>query len=81
VPPALVVVDENDILRDEGEQYARKLIEAGVEVTPIRILATFHDFALLNGLAETPATRLAVELASQKLSEVLSTDTRKELAA
>lgn len=80
-PPALLIVDENDILRDEGEAYARKLMEAGVDVTPIRVLGTFHDFALLNGLAETPATRLAVQVASQKLSEALSTRESREAAA
>lgn len=80
-PPALLIVDENDILRDEGEAYARKLMEAGVDVTPIRVLGTFHDFALLNGLAETPATRLAVQVASQKLSQALSTSGSREAAA
>ena len=72
LPPALVVVDENDVLRDEGEAYARKLIEAGVDVTAVRMLATFHDFAMLNGLAGTPATRAAIQMASQKLHAVLS---------
>jgi len=71
LPPALVIVDENDVLRDEGEAYARKLIQAGVEVTAVRVLATHHDFALLNALAETPATKATVQLASQKLAEAL----------
>jgi acetyl esterase len=72
LPPALVIVDENDILRDEGEQYARKLIEAGVEVTPLRVLATHHDYALLNALANSPATRVTVQIVSAKLSEALA---------
>ena len=76
LPPTLIVVDENDVLRDEGEAYARKLIQSGVEVTAVRILATFHDFAMLNGLAETPATRSAVQMASQKLTEALNYQTR-----
>jgi acetyl esterase len=67
LPPALIIVGENDILRDEGEAYARKLMQAGVEVTAVRALATLHDFAMLNGLADTPAARMAVQLASQKL--------------
>jgi acetyl esterase len=81
LPPALIIVDENDILRDEGEQYARRLIEAGVDVTPFRVLATHHDYALLNPLANTPATRATVQLASQKLSEALSSKNRESVAA
>jgi acetyl esterase len=69
LPPALA--DENDILRDEGEQYDRKLIQAGVEVTPMRVLATHHDYALLNALADTPATKVTVQIVSEKLSEAL----------
>jgi len=73
LPPALVIVDENDILRDEGEQYARKLIQAGVDVTALRVLATHHDYALLNALAGTPATRATVQLVSDKLAGALGT--------
>jgi acetyl esterase len=60
LPEALVVVDENDILRDEGEAYARKLSQAGVRVTSSRYNGTVHDFLLLNPLAETPAVRAAI---------------------
>jgi len=67
LPPALVIVDENDVLRDEGEAYARKLMQAGVEVTAVRFLATHHDFVMLNALAGTPAAKAAIQLASEKL--------------
>jgi acetyl esterase len=67
LPPALVIVDENDILRDEGEAYARKLMQAGVDVTAVRFVATHHDFVMLNALAETPATKAAIQLASDRL--------------
>jgi acetyl esterase len=67
LPPALVIVDENDVLRDEGEAYARKLMQAGVEVTAVRFLATHHDFVMLNALARTPASKAAIQLASEKL--------------
>ena len=81
LPPALIAVDEYDVLRDEGEQYAQKLIQAGVEVTALRVLATHHDFALLNALADTPATRTTVALVSQKLAEAIGTIKRQEAAA
>jgi acetyl esterase len=71
LPSALIVVDENDVLRQEGEAYARKLMDAGVEVTAVRYIATIHDFAMLNGLAGTPATRSAIGLASSKLRQIL----------
>jgi acetyl esterase len=64
LPPALVITDENDVLRDEGEAYARKLIEAGVTTTVTRYLGTIHDFVMLNALADTPASKAAVEQAS-----------------
>jgi len=60
LPEALVIVDENDVLCDEGEAYARRLSDAGVRVTSIRYNGTIHDFVMLNPLADTPATRGAI---------------------
>ena len=54
-PDALVIVAENDATRDEGENYARKLSDAGVRVTSVRYNGTIHDFVVLNALADTPA--------------------------
>lgn len=66
LPPALIQVAENDVLRDEGEAYGRKLDEAGVNVTAIRYNGMIHDFGLLNGLAEVPAVKsLFVHTAAQ----------------
>ena len=80
LPPALVIVDENDILRDEGEDYARKLMHAGVETTAVRVLATIHDFVMLNPLAGTAATKAAIELASQKLAQTLGSVAQRPAA-
>jgi acetyl esterase len=71
-PPALIITDENDVLRDEGEAYAHKLIQAGINVTAVRYLGTTHDFVMLNALAGTPATCSAVGLANEILRNVFA---------
>lgn len=72
LPPALIMVDENDVLRDEGEAYAHKLMDAGVRVTPVRYLGTCHDFVMLNPIRDTPATRGAIAMACRTLQESLA---------
>ena len=72
LPPALIQVAENDILRDEGEAYGRKLDEAGVTVTTVRYNGMIHDFGLLNALATLPAVRSLVLQAAAELKKYLS---------
>ncbi|GGN00062.1 alpha/beta hydrolase [Streptomyces fuscichromogenes] len=60
LPPALVVTAEADVARDEGEQYARRLCEAGVETLSVRFLGTVHDFVALHALAASAPTRAAL---------------------
>jgi acetyl esterase len=71
LPEALIIVDENDILRDEGEAYARKLASAGVRVTSTRYNGTIHDFVMLNPLAQTPAVRAAIQQGTDALRAAL----------
>lgn len=72
LPRTLLIVDENDVLRDEGEAYGRRLAQAGVPVTSVRYNGTIHDFMVLNSLAHTPAVRAAVGMASGYLRNVFS---------
>jgi acetyl esterase/lipase len=71
LPPVLIQVAENDVLRDEGEAFGRKLSEAGVKVTTIRYNGVIHDWGMLNGLATIPETRAMVLHAAAELKEYL----------
>jgi acetyl esterase len=74
LPAALVITDENDVLRDEGEQFAHKLEQAGVRVTATRYLGTIHDFMMLNAFTSDPAPRAAIAQTISLLRAALRTD-------
>jgi acetyl esterase len=71
LPPAFLLVDEADVLRDEGEAYAARLRAAGVPVTTVRYDGITHDFMMLNPLSGTHATRAAIAQATAFLRKAL----------
>jgi acetyl esterase len=72
LPPALVITDENDVLRDEGEAYADKMMQAGVSVTSVRYNGAIHDFVMLNPISDTTEARSAIRLANETLRNALA---------
>jgi len=67
LPPALVQVAGNDVLRDEGLAYARKLDAAGVDVTVVNYENLIHDYGLLNAISRVPAVRDALRQTAEFL--------------
>ncbi|KAI8060299.1 Alpha/Beta hydrolase protein [Gongronella butleri] len=51
-PPALIVVAELDLLRDEGLHYAQRLNNVGVPATAVTVAGTMHGF--MNFYMDTP---------------------------
>jgi acetyl esterase/lipase len=74
LPPALVIVDENDVLRDQGEAYASKLRDADVPTASVRFNGTMHDFMNLSALQNTETTRAAIHLAGSAFRGAFRTD-------
>ncbi len=52
IAPALIVTADHDPLRDEGDQYARKLIAANVQVDHTCWPGMIHGFALVAGVVD-----------------------------
>jgi acetyl esterase/lipase len=69
--PAIIQTAEMDVLRDEGEAYARRLDRAGVDVTSTRYNGLIHDYGLLNALSHVPGVRSALRQASAELRKRL----------
>ena len=72
LPPTLIQVAENDVLRDEGEAYARKLDAAGVELTHVRYDGLIHDWGLLNPISQLPGVRASLLQVAEALKKRLS---------
>lgn len=68
LPPALVLTCECDILRDEGEVYASKLLMAGVYTVGIRVLGTIHAF-MTTPLPDTPQYLTSIKMICDFINE------------
>ncbi|PYP91166.1 MAG: lipase [Candidatus Angelobacter sp. Gp1-AA117] len=80
LPPALIITAECDVLRDEGELYARKLMQAGVPVICTRYLGAIHGFVSINALAESAATKAAIEQVCGMLRDTFAARTSGQTA-
>jgi acetyl esterase len=67
LPPSLIIVAGYDPLRDEGVEYARKLIEAGNRVRLSNYEGMVHGFYLMGGAVD--AARRAVTESAEAMCE------------
>lgn len=53
LPRTMIITGEADVLRDEAEAYARKLLAAGVPVVATRYLGAIHGFCSFADVSPT----------------------------
>jgi len=67
LPPALIITAEYDVLRDEGEEYGKRLADAGVRTKVTRYNGMHHGFFQMCGLVDK--AKQALDEASAWLKE------------
>jgi acetyl esterase len=80
LPPAFIVTAECDILRDEGEHYAKRLMQAGVAVTATRYLGTLHNFLVIDDLQDSGPASSALLAMGNALQLALHSNTSHHAA-
>lgn len=70
LPPAIIVLASHDILRDEGQAYADRLLEAGVACDLSIAQGQIHGFFVMGGVM--PAAKDALDFIAQKLDAILA---------
>ncbi|WP_183096423.1 alpha/beta hydrolase fold domain-containing protein, partial [Nocardioides stalactiti] len=68
--PAYLVTAGFDPLRDEGEAYAERMAEAGVEVEMVRFAGLIHGFVNIVGVGSS--SRAAVDEIADRMRTALS---------
>jgi len=66
LPPALVLVAGYDPLRDEGVDFAKRLIESGNRVTLVNYEGMVHGFYLMGGAVDAARQAIAESAAALK---------------
>jgi acetyl esterase len=70
LPPAVILTAEHDVLRDEGELYATRLLKAGVPVRHRRFAGQMHGFFTMVGLL--PGAGEALDYVATAIEEHLA---------
>ena len=74
LPPAVIITAEHDVLRDEGELYATRLVKAGVPVVFRRFDGQMHGFFTQVGIL--PAAGEAITFIAGAIRDHLPVATR-----
>jgi acetyl esterase len=67
LPDTLITTSEFDVLRDEGEDFAKRLRQAGVDVCSVLFGGVLHRFMVTESLAKNSSGDLEIQLAADYL--------------
>jgi acetyl esterase len=70
LPPAVILTAEHDVLRDEGELYATRLVKAGVPVRHQRFAGQMHGFFTM--VDALPGAAAGLDYVTAAIAERLS---------